>query len=127
MTSWLSAFSPPFRAVALTEFTLVSASLRACYFFCTLRTDVMMHNRAAEVSLTAVRGGFDRFLMKPWMACQNPSWYKNCAALVQAKNQTREIPPLYPHALVIPPCGNSGGIFPCLVCRLHERCAIFVT
>ena len=37
--------------------------------------------RAAEVSSTAVRGGFDRFLMTPWMACQNPSKYKNRAAL----------------------------------------------
>ena len=58
------------RAVALKEFRLVPVGPRACYFFCTLvRTDVMMHNRAAEVILTAVRGGFDRFLMTPWMAC----------------------------------------------------------
>ena len=70
---------------------LVPAGLRACYFFCTLvRTDVMMHNRAAEVSSTAVWGGFDRFLMTPWMACQNPSWYKNREALAQVANQTRE-------------------------------------
>ena len=39
------------RAVALKEFTLVLAGPRACYFFCMLvRTDVMMHNCAAEVS-----------------------------------------------------------------------------
>ena len=38
----------PLRAVALKEFTLVPAGPRACYFFCILvRTDVMMHNRAA--------------------------------------------------------------------------------
>ena len=54
-----------------------------------VRMDVMMHNRAADVSSTAVRGGFDRFLMTPWMACQNPSCYKNCAALAQAANGTR--------------------------------------
>ena len=52
MTSLLSAFLL-LCAVALTEFTLVSAGPRACYFFCTLRTDVMMHNRAMEASLTA--------------------------------------------------------------------------
>ena len=78
-------------AVALKEFTLVPVGLRACYFFCTLvRTDVMMHKRAAEVSSTAVRVGIDRFLMTPWMACQNPSWYKNRKALAQAANQTRK-------------------------------------
>ena len=46
--------------------------------------------RAGEVSSTAVRGGFDLFLMTPRMACQNPSCYKNRAALAQAANQTRE-------------------------------------
>ena len=51
--------------------------------------DVMMHNHAAGVSLTDVRGGFDRFFMKPWMACQNTSCYKYRAALVQAENRTR--------------------------------------
>ena len=35
--------------------------------------DVMMHNHAAGVSLTAVRGGFDCFFMTPWMVCQNTS------------------------------------------------------
>ena len=55
-----------------------------------LRTDAMMHNRAEEVSLAAVRGVFDCFLMKPWMAFQNPSCYKNRAALAQATNRTRE-------------------------------------
>ena len=49
-----------------------------------------MHNRAGEVSSTAVSREFDRFLMTPWMACQNPSCYKNCAALAQAANRTRE-------------------------------------
>ena len=48
-------------------------------------------NRAAEVSLAAVRRGFDLFLMTPWMACQNPACYKNCAALAQASKRTREI------------------------------------
>ena len=33
--------------------------------------------RAAEVSLRAVTGGFDRFLMTTWNVCQNPSCYKN--------------------------------------------------
>ena len=46
--------------------------------------------RAAEVSLTAVRGGFDRFLMTSWNVRQNPSCYKKRAALAQAANQTRE-------------------------------------
>ena len=46
--------------------------------------------RAAEVSSTAVRGGFGRFLMTPWNVCQNPSCYKNRAALAQAANRTRE-------------------------------------
>ena len=73
MTSWSSAFLR-LCAVILTEFTLVSDVPIACYFF-TLRKYVMMHNRAAEVSFTAVRGVFDRFLMTPWMACQNPSCY----------------------------------------------------
>ena len=49
-----------------------------------------MHNHAAEVSSTAVRGGFDRFLMTPWMSCQNPSWYENHEALAQAADRTRE-------------------------------------
>ena len=49
-----------------------------------------MHNRAAEVSSTAVRGGFKCFLMTPLMACQNLSCYKNCAALAQAANRTRD-------------------------------------
>ena len=49
-----------------------------------------MHNRAAEVSSTAVRGGFERFLMTPWMACQNPSWYKNREAIAQVAKPTRE-------------------------------------
>ena len=49
-----------------------------------------MHNRAAEVSSTAVRGIFDRFLMTPLIACQNPSCYKNRAALVEVANRTRE-------------------------------------
>ena len=51
----------------------------------------MFQTRAAEVSLTALKGGFDRILMTPWMALQNPSCYKNRAALAQAVNQTREI------------------------------------
>ena len=42
------------------------------------------------MSSTAVRGGFGRFLMTPWMACQNLSCYKNCATLAQAANRTRE-------------------------------------
>ena len=41
---------------------------------------------AAEVNSTAVRGGFDCFLMTAWMACQNPSFYKKHAVLVQAAN-----------------------------------------
>ena len=45
---------------------------------------------AADVSSKSVRGGFNRFLMTPWMAFQNPSCYKNCAALEQAAKQTRE-------------------------------------
>ena len=45
---------------------------------------------AAEVILTAARGGFDRFLMTPWNVCQNPSCYKKRAALAQVANQTRE-------------------------------------
>ena len=70
---------------------LVPAGPRACYFFCTLvHTDAMMHNRAAEVSLTVVRGGFDRFLMTPCIACQNKSWSKNREALAQVANQTRD-------------------------------------
>ena len=86
MTSWSSAFLC-LRVIALNEFTLVLAGPRSYYFFCTLvRTDVMMHNHAAEVSSKAVRGGFDRFLMTPWMACQNPSCHKNCAAVAQAAN-----------------------------------------
>ena len=86
MTSWSSAFSRLCAVVALTEFTLMSAGPRACYFFCMFHTDVMMHIRAEEVSLTVVRGGFGRFLKTPWMACQNPSCYKNHAALAQAAN-----------------------------------------
>ena len=35
-------------------------------------------------------GGLERFLMTPWMACQNLPCYKNRAALAQASNQTRE-------------------------------------
>ena len=54
---------------------------------------------------TAVRGGFDRFLMTPWMGCHNPSCYKNRAVLAQAANRTRKNSPLLPHALVMPPCG----------------------
>ena len=70
---------------------LVPEGPRSCYFFFTLvRTDVMMHNSAAEVSSTAVRGGSNRLLMTPWTACQNPSWYKNRKALTQAANLTRE-------------------------------------
>ena len=42
--------------------------------------------RAAEVSLTAVRGGFDRFLMTPWNVGQNPSCYKKRARLARAAN-----------------------------------------
>ena len=90
MTSWSSDFLR-LHAVALTEYTLVLAGPRACYFFCTFRTDVIMHNRTADVSSAAVRVGFDCFLMTPWMAFQNPSCYKICAALAQAANQTREI------------------------------------
>ena len=78
-------------AVALKEFTLVPEGPRACYFFCTLvRADVMMHNRAVEVSLRSVRGVFYRFLMTPWMTCHNPSWYKNRKALAQVANRTRD-------------------------------------
>ena len=55
-----------------------------------MRTDAMIHNHAAEVISTAVKGGFDRFLMTPWMACQNPSWYKNREALAQAAKPTRD-------------------------------------
>ena len=46
--------------------------------------------RAMEVSLTAVRGVFDCFLMTPWNVCQNPSCYKKRAVLAQAENRTRE-------------------------------------
>ena len=42
--------------------------------------------RAAEVSLMAVRGGLDRFLITPWNVCQNPSCYKKRAVLAQAAN-----------------------------------------
>ena len=42
--------------------------------------------RAAEVSSTAVRGGFDRFLMTPWNVGQNPSFYKKRARLVRVVN-----------------------------------------
>ena len=42
--------------------------------------------RAAGASSTAVRGGFDRFLMKPWNVFQNPSCYKKRVALAQAVN-----------------------------------------
>ena len=52
--------------------------------------DVIIHNRAVEVSSTAVRGGFDRLLMTPLMACENPSWYKNLAVLAQAANRMRD-------------------------------------
>ena len=72
MTSWLSDFCA-FAPSHLMNLRWCRQVLEPDNFFCTLvRTDVMMHNRAAEVSSTAVRGGFDRFLMTPWMACQNP-------------------------------------------------------
>ena len=56
-----------------------------------IATGLGRFERVAEVSSTAVRGVLDRFLMTPWMAFQNPSCYKNCAALTQAANRTREI------------------------------------
>ena len=31
------------------------------------------------------------------------------------------------HGGIISACSNSGNILPCSVCRLRERCAIFVT
>ena len=93
-------------SVALKEFTLVPAGPRSWYFFCTsVHTDVMMHNRAAKVSLTSVRGGFENFLMKPWMACQNPSWYKTAKRSCRQRTERGRILSLYAHALVMPWCG----------------------
>ena len=113
------------RAVTLKEFTLVTAGPRAYYFFCTLvRTDVMMHNRAAEVSSTAVRGGFDRFLMTPWMTCHNPSWYKNREALAQAANPTRENYASVPtHTSDAPRVGTGPENSVSQVERLHSEAA----
>ena len=42
--------------------------------------------QTAEVSLTAVRGGLDRFLITHWNVCQNPSCYKKRAWITQAAN-----------------------------------------
>ena len=64
-----------------------------------------MHNRAAEVSSTAVRGGFDRFLMTPWMACQNPLWYTNRKELAQAANRTRE------NFTAVPTCTSDSPVW----------------
>ena len=101
-TSAFRVFAP----VALKEFTLVPTGPRGCYSFCTLvRTDVMMHNCAAEVSSTAVRRGFDRFLMTPWMACHNKSWYKYHEALVQAASRSREI------FAAVPTCTSDAPVW----------------
>ena len=89
MTSWSSAFRA-FAPSYLRNLRWCRQVLEPDTFFTLVRTDVMMHNRAAEVSSTAVRGVFDRFLMTPWMACQNPSRYKNREVLSQAANRTRE-------------------------------------
>ena len=116
MTSWSSAFSR-LCAVALTKFTLVLEGPRACYFFCTLRTDVMIHNRAAEVISTAVRGGD---LIVSWW---HLGWRVRIHHVTKIAQRSRrrqteqgKILPLLLHALIMPPCSDrprkcslSGG------------------
>ena len=82
-----------------------------------------MHNRAAEVSSTALRGGFDRFLMTPWMACQNPSRYKNREVLSQAANRTREYFAAVPTRTSDAPCGYKPRNKVSQVERLHSEAA----
>ena len=94
------------RIVALQEFTKVPPGLRACYFFGTLvRKDALSYNRAAEVSWTTARGGF---AVSWW----HPGWrvrihYGTKTPKRSRRRQTKRgrILPLYPHALVMPPCG----------------------
>ena len=104
MTSWSSAFIT-FTPSNLRNLRWCQQVLEPATFFTLVRTDVMMNNREAEVSSMAVRGGFDRFLMTTWMACQNPSWYKTVKRSRRRRTKQGIILPLYQHALVMPSCG----------------------